>query len=131
MSTTTQTDPSPTLAPRRRQRVGLALAGLFFLTNLPSAFVPGSPDGEVGPPFEILLADTLLAAVGLVAVLAAWRTGRRAALSVLAGCVVLILLTMVPAFFVDVPAWVKSLTALSVLWGLACVVLSLGGRSGR
>lgn len=123
---TARTSPAPTRGTSTRQRVGLVLAGLFFLVNLPSAVTP-TPDGEVGPPFAILLADSLLAAAGLVAVVLAWRSGRRAALVVMAACVVLILLTALPAFFVDVPAWIKTVVATTVVWGLVSVVLSFGG----
>ncbi len=126
MSTSTDTTPTAGRGTTTRQRVGLVLAALYLLVNLSSAFTP-TPDGEVGPPFAILLADTVLAAVGLLAVVVAWRTGRRSAQLVLAACVVLILLTALPAFFVPVPAWVKTMVAVSFLWGLASLVLSLGG----
>lgn len=126
MSTSTDTTPTAGRRTTTRQRVGLVLAALFFLVNLSSAFTP-TPDGEVGPPFAVLLADSVLAALGLVAVAVAWRTGRRSAQLVLAACVVLILLTALPAFFVPVPAWVKSMVAVSFLWGLGSLVLSLGG----
>ena len=43
-----------------------------------------TPDGEVGPPYVVLLVGTLLGVVGLVGVVIAWRTGSRAAMRVVA-----------------------------------------------
>lgn len=116
--------PATTAPPRptTKQRVGLVLAAVYCLVSLPSAFTP-TPDGEVGPPMTILLADTVLAAIGLVAVVVAWRACRPAALRVLAAVLVLSVLTALPAFFVDVPALLKTLVAVSVVWALGSLVL--------
>jgi heme A synthase len=57
-----------------------------------------------------------------VAAVLAWR-GDRGALRVLAGAIIISALTGVPAFFVDVPAWLKLLVAISVLLSVAAVVL--------
>ncbi len=102
MSTTS----APTQAasrPTTKQRWGLGIAALLSLTNVPSAFVP-TPDGEVGPPYVVLLVGTLLGVVGIVGVFIAWRTGSRAATRVVAACLVVMVLTSLPALFVDVPA---------------------------
>ena len=104
-----------------RQKVGLLLAGFLSLTSVPSVFTP-TPDGEVGPPFGILILGTVLGVVGLVAVVAAWR-GNRPAFRVAAGAVILNMLTALPAFFVDVPAWLKLLVGVSVLISITSVVL--------
>jgi len=104
-----------------RQKVGLVLAGLLNLANVPSAFSP-TPDGDVGPPYAILLLASLLGIVGLVATVLAWR-GNRAALRVAAGALVINVITSLPAFFVDVPAFVKALVALSVVITVATLVL--------
>jgi hypothetical protein len=104
-----------------RQRIGLLLAGLLSLFAVPSVLTP-TPDGEVGPPFGILILGTVLGVVGLIAVVAAWR-GNRPALRVAAGAVILNMLTSLPAFFVDVPAWLKLLVAVSVLISITSVVL--------
>ena len=104
-----------------RQKVGLLLAGLLSLFAVPSVFTP-TPDGDVGPPFGILILGTVLGVVGLIAVVAAWR-GNRPALRVAAGAVILNMLTSLPAFFVDVPAWLKLLVAISVLISITSVVL--------
>ena len=104
-----------------RQKVGLLLAGFLSLTSVPSVLTP-TPDGEVGPPFGILILGTVLGVVGLVAVVAAWR-GNRPAFRVAAGAVILNMLTSLPAFFVDVPAWLKLLVGVSVLISITSVVL--------
>ncbi|GAA2143653.1 hypothetical protein GCM10009844_16270 [Nocardioides koreensis] len=109
-------------SPHGRQKAGLVLAGLYSLANIPSAFFP-APDGEEGPPLEILVIGSLLGVVGLVAVVLAWRTGNRAALRVAAGAIIVVTLTGLPAFFVDVPAGIKLLVGLSVLLTIATVVL--------
>lgn len=109
-------------SPHGRQRAGLVLAGLYSLVNIPSAFFP-APDGSEGPPLEILVIGSLLGVVGLVAVVLAWRTGNRAALRVAAGAIIVVTLTGLPAFFVDVPAGIKLLVGLSVLLTIATVVL--------
>ncbi len=113
-----------------RQKVGLVLAGLLSATSIPSV-LSSTPAGEVGPPFAILLTDTVFGVVGLVAVLIAWRTANRTAIRVAAGSLILVLLTALPAFFVDVPPVIKALTGLSVLVTVLAVVLmfSAGRRS--
>ena len=104
-----------------RQRVGLVSAGLLSLTSITSAATP-TPDGETGPPYGVLVLGTVLGVVGLVAVIMAWR-GNRAALRVAAGAIIINMLTALPAFFVDVPAWLKLLVGLVTLVSIASVVL--------
>lgn len=104
-----------------RQRAGLIIAGLLSLISLPSALVP-TPDGEVGPPFAILVLSTALGVIGLVAVVLAWR-GNRAALRVAAGAIIVNLLTSLPALFVDVPPAVKVLVAVGILVSVAALIL--------
>ncbi|MEO7422147.1 MAG: hypothetical protein ABIU87_07120 [Ornithinibacter sp.] len=106
----------------RRQKVGLALAGLISLGSIPSVLSP-TPDGQVGPPSVVLWADTVLGVVGIVAVIIAWRHGSRGALRVLAGALIIAALTTLPAFFVDIPIGIKALAAASVLLTVAAVVL--------
>jgi len=108
--------------PHGRQKAGLILAGVYSLVNIPSGFIP-TPDGADGPPLEIRVIGSLLGVVGLVAVVLAWRTGQRAALRVAAGAIIVVTLTGLPAFFVDVPAGIKLLVGLSVLLTIATVVL--------
>ncbi len=97
-----------------RQKVGLVIAGVLSLANIPSAFFP-APEGETGPPMAILVLGSILGVIGLVAVVIAWRTGNRAAIRVAAGALIINLLASLPAFFVDVPAGIKLLVGVSVL----------------
>ncbi len=113
MSTT-----APTIT---RQRVGIGIGALLSLISLPSILTP-TPEGETGPPIAILALGTVLGLVGLVAAFLAWR-GNRGALRVLAGTVIVNMLTALPAFFVDVPAWLKLGVGVTVLLALAAVVL--------
>ncbi len=113
---------SSTSSTSTRQKIGLVLAGLMSAGNIPSAWFP-TPSGQEGPPVSILIVGTLLGVVGLVAAVMAWRTGSRVALRVTAGAIIVTTLTALPAFFVDVPAWIKLLVAVSTLLTIAAVVL--------
>jgi len=106
-----------------RQKVGLVMAGVLAATNIPSVFTPSGTDSEPGPPIEILWVDTILGIIGVVAVVIAWRSGSRAALRVAAGSLILVAVTALPAFFVDVPSWVKLLVAVSLVYTVVTIVL--------
>ena len=114
----------------KRQKAGLVLAGLYSALNVVGVLFP-TPDGQDGPPIGILIIDAVLGLVGLVAVIITWRTGNRAALRVAAGAIIIMTLTALPAFFVDVPAGIKLLVGVAVLITIAAVVLmfSPGRRS--
>lgn len=112
------------------QRAGLVLTGLLNASNIASAFFP-TPEGEVGPPLPILVFGTLLGVVGTGATVLAWRTGSSRALRLALGCLIVTTITALPAFFVDVPAGIKLIVALSVLLTVAAVVLSLSGPRAR
>jgi hypothetical protein len=118
MSTTTTVARSAT---NTKQKVGLVLCGLYSLSSIPS-FLEQQPDGEEGPPMAILVVGSILGVIGLVATVMAWR-GNRVALRVAAGAIIIETLTGLPAFFVDVPMFVKALVGLSVVMTLAAVVL--------
>ena len=105
-----------------RTRVGLVLAALLAVGDVVSAFFP-TPDGVVGPPLPIVVLGGLLGIATLAAVVAAWRSGRRAALWTVAGTRVLSALTALPAFFVDVPALVRLLVAVFVVLTVVSVAL--------
>ncbi len=128
MSTTQVRETGTTL--NTRNKIGLAIAGLISLTNIPSVF-EAQPKGEVGPPMVVLYADTALGIVGLVAVVIAWRSGNRTALRVLAACLVISLVTALPALFVDVPAFIKVLVAVATVVTLAALVLMFSGDRHR
>lgn len=114
-----------TLIPDRsrttRQKVGIVGAGLYSLTNIP-AFTQAPDPGQVGPPMEILVLGSVLGVVGVVAAVMAWR-GNRVALRVGAGAIIVMTLTGLPAFFVDVPMFIKALVGFSVLLTVLIVVL--------
>jgi hypothetical protein len=114
----------------KRQKVGLVLAGIYSALNIAGVLFP-PPEGQEGPPMGILIVDSVLGLVGLVAVIVTWRTGNRAALRVAAGAIIIMGLTALPAFFVDVPAGIKLLAGVSTLFVIAAVVLmfSPGRRS--
>jgi hypothetical protein len=109
-----------------KQKVGLALCGLYSLTNVPSALTPPPEGGGDAPPQGILVICSVLGVIGLVAAVVAWR-GNRVALRVAAGAIIVITLTGLPAFFVDVPMWVRALVAASVVVTVAAVVLMFSG----
>jgi hypothetical protein len=105
-----------------RQKVGLVLAAVMSIINIPSVFFP-APDGDEGPPLAVLAVNSVLGIIGLVAVVIAWRSGSRAAIRVAAGTLILNAITALPAFFVDVPAGLKVAVGATVLVTLLAVVL--------
>ena len=110
-----------------KQKVGFVLCALYSLSNIPSVLFPsGSGGDEEGAPMGILVIDSILGVVGLVAAVLAWR-GNRVALRVAAGSIILITLTGLPAFFVDVPMGVKALVGLGVVLTVVIVVLMFSG----
>ena len=107
-----------------RTRAGLVIAALLGVADVVSAFFP-TPAGQVGPPVPIVILGGLIGLATLAAVVVAWRTGRRGALRIVAGTRVLSAITALPGFFVDIPAWLKLLTAVFVVLTVVCVVLVL------
>jgi hypothetical protein len=108
-----------------RNKVGLVLAGLQGLANIPGFALPTAPDGAVGPGFEIIVVDSVLGLAAVVAVVVAWLRRSRTAARLAVGAVVLIAITALPGFFVDVPPPVKLLVAASVLVTAVAVILIL------
>jgi hypothetical protein len=107
-----------------RNKVGLVIAGLLGLSDIPSALMP-TPDGEVGPPFGILVLGSICGVVTVVAVVIAWAKAHRGAIRVAAGARIVSMLTALPAFFVDVPWGIKVLVTAAVILTVASVVLML------
>ena len=121
---------STTIAPSRarvtgKQKAGLVICLIFGLGNIPSVLTP-TPDGEEGPPMAILVIGSILGVVALVAAILAWR-GSRLAMRIGAGAIIVMTLTGLPAFFVDVPMFVKALVAASVVLTVVAVVLMFSG----
>lgn len=114
-----------------KNKVGLGLAIFYAITNIPSAFVPPSTGDEAGPPMAILWVCTVLSVVALVAGIMAWRSGSRPAARLTAASLIVVTLTSLPAFFVDVPAGIKILVAAGVVITVVLTVLifSPGKRS--
>jgi hypothetical protein len=121
MTTTAAPDTSTTTW-STKNKVGLGLALFYALVNLPSAFIP-PPEGEPGPPMAILVVCTVLSAVALVAGVMAWRSGSRPAARLTAASLIIVTLTALPAFFVDVPAAIKILVAAAVVLTVVFTVL--------
>jgi hypothetical protein len=118
MSTMTETQTRP----HKRQKVGLALAGIYSLAQVPAVFLP-TPEGQEGPPYFILVLGAVLGVAGVVAAVLAWR-GSRTATRILAGGIIVVTLTALPAFFVDgIPAGIRILVGISVVWTIAAVYL--------
>jgi hypothetical protein len=127
MSTTISSMTTTDTGLTTRQKAGLVLCGLYSLANIPGAFTP-QPDGAGdAPPLGILVVCSVLGVVGVVCSVLAWR-GNRVALRVAAGAIIVITLTALPAFFVDVPTWVRALVGASVLITVAAVALMFSGR---
>ena len=105
-----------------RNKVGLALAILYAITNIPSVLIP-TPGDEDGPPMAILVVCSVLGVIAAVAGVVAWRKGSQPAARLTAASIIVITLTSLPAFFVDVPAGVKALCAVGVVLTVLIVVL--------
>ena len=125
---TTMSAPTAT-APTARMRIGLVLAVLIGLANLPFLFTPTQP-GEVGPPYIVILLGAALSVISIVLAVIAWRSGNRTALRIIAACVIVNAVTSLPAFFVDVSAEVKIGVAVTVLVSVLSVVLVLSRPRG-
>ncbi|GAA3526469.1 hypothetical protein GCM10022234_24650 [Aeromicrobium panaciterrae] len=105
-----------------KNKVGLGLAIFYGITNIPSFLVP-TGDGEDGPPLAILIVCSVLGVVAAVGGIVAWRQRSRPAARLTAASIIVITLTSLPAFFVDVPAEIKAISALGVVLTVVIVVL--------
>ncbi|WP_088313628.1 hypothetical protein [Kineosporia sp. R_H_3] len=117
--------------PTTGQRVGFVLAVLLGLSDVASVAAP-TPDGEVGPPFVVLVVGALFGLATLVGVGLAWARRSRVAVRVAAGSRVLSLLLGLPVFFVDgLPPAVRVVSAVAAVLTIVAVVLMLSGpRAG-
>lgn len=125
MSTTTA-PMAASLKPTTKQKVGLGIAGVYSFLNIPSVLF-STPDGETGPPLGVMVVCSVLGVLGVVAAIIAWR-GNALAVRITAGAIIVITLTSIPAFFVDIPVVVKALTGVSVLITGVAVALMFSGR---
>ncbi len=107
-----------------KNKVGLAIAGFLGVVDSLSVLTP-TPDGEVGPPFGILVLGSILGVITLIAVVVGWTKANRAAIRVAAGARIVSVLTALPAFFVDVPWFIKVGVTVAVILTVVSVVLML------
>lgn len=121
--TTMRTAPSAPLS--KLNKAGLVLALLLGLNDMTGPFQPPTPPDQVGPPYQILLLDAALGLVTVVGAVLAWRTARRGAVRLVAGVRIISMVTALPAFFVDVPAWLKVIVGAYVLLTVAAVAMML------
>lgn len=105
-----------------KNKVGLGLAVFYGIINIPSLLIP-TAEGEDGPPLAILIVCSVLGVVAAVAAVVAWRRGSQPAARLAAASIIVITISMLPAFFVDVPAGVKALSAAAVVLTVVTVVL--------
>ena len=107
-----------------KNKVGLVTRRLLGIIDLPS-FLMQTPDGEVGPPYGILVLGSICGLVTLVAVVVAWRNANRGAIRVAAGARIVSMLAALPAFFVDVPWFIKVLVTVFTIVTVVSLVLML------
>jgi hypothetical protein len=87
----------------RLNKAGLVLAGVLGIVDVGSLAFP-TPDGQVGPPYWILVLDSVLGVITLVGVAWALLRQHRGAVRIVAAARVVSLITALPAFFVGPPA---------------------------
>ena len=107
-----------------KNKVGLVLAGILGIVDVPAALMP-TPEGEVGPPFGILVLGSICGVITVIAVVIAWVKANRGAIRVAAGARIVSMLTALPAFFVDVPWFIKLFVTAAVVLTVLSVVLML------
>ena len=123
-STTSVQNPARRLPFSPANKIGLVLAGLLGAADCTALLSP-TPAGEVGPPLAILVVDTILGVLTLVAVVLAWRTRGRGLVRLAAGARILSMLTALPAFFAGVPAFLVAIVSVFVVLTVTAVVLML------
>ncbi|HET6529932.1 MAG TPA: hypothetical protein VFH03_04850 [Actinoplanes sp.] len=105
-------------------RTGLVIAGLLALGDITTPF---TSDGE-HPPMVVGIICAALGLITAVALVPAWRSGSRSAVTAIIVTRLLSAATALPAFFVDgVPGAAKAAAAL----GVTITVLSVGLTATR
>jgi hypothetical protein len=120
--TTMSTTSTPTTT--GRLRAGLAISAFLGLLNVPFLFAP-TPDGDEGPPTLVLIVSGIIGLVCVACAVVAWRSGNRLAVRINAAALIITALLSMPAFFVDIAAWVKVGATVSVLLTVVALVLTL------
>ena len=121
MTTMSTTSPTTTPGPFR---AGLVLSAVLGVLSVVFIAVP-TPDGEEGPPIFVVLISAVFGLVQIVCAIVAWRSGNRLAVRVNAVVLIINALLSLPAFFVDVDAWIKAAAALGVILTVVALVLTL------
>jgi peptidoglycan/LPS O-acetylase OafA/YrhL len=115
---------SSTPATTSRFRAGLAISALLGLLNIGFVLVP-TPDGQDNPPVAVIVGSALIGLVSVVCAAVAWRSGNRLAVRINAAALIVDALLTMPAFFVDIDAWIKAVGALAIVLTVAALVLTL------
>jgi hypothetical protein len=106
-----------------RLRVGLALSAILGLLGV--AFLAIPSDGQEAPPVVVIVLSAVLGLAQVACAVIAWRSGNRLAIRINAAVLIINALLSVPAFFVDIDAWIKAVAALSVILTVVALVLTL------
>jgi hypothetical protein len=122
---TTAPQAAPTAPLSKLNKAGLVVAFLLGLADMTGPFTPPDPDAHAGPPYPVLLVGAVLGLITIVAGVVAWRTAKRGAVRMVAGARIISMILALPAFFVDVPAWLKVLVGVVVILTVAIVVMVL------
>lgn len=107
-----------------RLRAGLALSAALGLMNVVFLAVP-APDGEDTPPVLVIVLSAVLGLIQVACAVIAWRSGNRMAVRINAAVLIINALLSMPAFFVNIDAWIKAVSALSVILTVVALVLTL------
>lgn len=116
--------PAPSAPLSKLNKAGLILAFLLGLADVTAVFQP-TPEGQMGPSYPILLLAGLLGLITVVAVVVAWRTTKRAVIRLIVGARIILVITALPAFFVDLPPVIKVSIGVIVFLSVAAVVMML------
>ena len=126
MDQTVDTAPATPLS--KINRAGLILAFLLGLLDVTSLAFPAPEEAQAGPPFAVVVLGAILGVITVGAAVVAWRTARRGAIRVAAGARIISAILALPAFFVDVPPWLKVAVGVFVVLTVATVVMMLAPR---
>ena len=119
--TTMSTASAPTTT--SRLRAGLALSAVLGLLGV--AFLGVPADGQEAPPVIVIVLSAVLGLIQVACAVIGWRSGNRLAIRINAALLIINALLSVPAFFVDIDAWIKAVSALSVILTVVALVLTL------
>lgn len=115
--------------PGTKAKIGLGLTIVMGLASLPSVLAP-TPEGEVGPPFAILVVSTVLGLASIITAIWAWRTGNRLAIRLTAASVIVNTIAGLPGIFADIPPALRVATAFFTLLAVVAVVLMFSRSRG-